>query len=130
MLKVAFRATLLAAIAFSLTAQEYRGRVQGAVTDTTQAAIAGATVTLANIQTGVTNTRQTNEQGRYLFDLVMPGTYTVTVQYQGFQKYVQEQVFLQARSDVTVDALSPNGSDVLHTQTFSIILGPRQIWNP
>ncbi|MBL8215416.1 MAG: carboxypeptidase regulatory-like domain-containing protein [Bryobacterales bacterium] len=104
MFRLALRAALLAAIAFSLPAQEYRGRVQGSVTDTTQAVIAGATVTLSNTQTGVTSTRQTNEQGRYIFDLVMPGTYSVTVTMQGFQKYVQENVFLQARADVTVDA--------------------------
>ncbi|MBI4904037.1 MAG: carboxypeptidase regulatory-like domain-containing protein [Acidobacteria bacterium] len=100
MLKVA----LLAAISFSLPAQEYRGRVQGSVTDSTQAAVAGATVTLSNVETGVTSTRQTSDQGRYLFDLVVPGTYTVAVTMQGFQKYVQEKVFLQARADVTVDA--------------------------
>jgi len=104
MLKLALRALLLATFVLSLTAQEYRGRVQGSVTDITQATIPSATVTLTNVQTGVTSTRQTNEQGRYLFDLVLPGTYTVTVQIQGFQKYVQEKVLLQARADVTVDA--------------------------
>ncbi len=77
------RATLLAVIAFSLQAQEYRGRIQGSVTDSTQAVIAGATVTLTNTQTGVSSTRQTNENGRYLFDLVLPGNYSVTVQLQG-----------------------------------------------
>lgn len=118
MLRLALRAALLAAVAFSLPAQEYRGRVQGSVTDTTQAAIAGATVTLSNTQTGVTSTRQTNEQGRYIFDLVMPGTYSVTVTLQGFQKYVQENVFLQARADVTVDA-SLRPGDIREAVTVS-----------
>jgi hypothetical protein len=93
------------AYGISSFAQEYRGRVQGSVLDTTQAPIAGAAVTLANVQTGVASTRLTNETGRYIFDLVLPGTYTVTVQFEGFSRFVQENVVLQSRSDVTVDAV-------------------------
>src|SRR5262245_11186273 len=94
---------------FSLSAQEYRGRVQGSVTDTSEAAIAGATVTLTNVQTGVATTRETSETGRYLFDLILPGTYTVSVQFQGFSRFVQEHVVLQSRADVTVDAVLKPG---------------------
>ena len=112
------RASVLAAIAFTLQAQEYRGRIQGSVTDSTQAVIAGATVTLTNTQTGVTSTRQTNENGRYLFDLVLPGNYSVTVQLQGFQRFVQEKVLLLSRGDITVDAVMKPG-DVRETVTVS-----------
>ena len=59
-------------------AQSYRGRVQGIVTDQSQAVIAGATVTLLNVETGVSVVRQSGENGQYLFDLVDPGTYSVT----------------------------------------------------
>ena len=38
--------------------QDYRARVQGTVTDATQASIAGATVTLKNVATGVTTVQQ------------------------------------------------------------------------
>ena len=100
---------LLTVLASSLPAQEYRGRIQGSVTDSTQAVIVGATVTLANAQTGVISTRQTNESGRYLFDLVLPGTYSVTVQLQGFQRFVQEKILLVSRGDVTVDAVLKPG---------------------
>jgi len=102
--------------ALVLSAQEYRGRVQGSVTDPSQAAIAGATVTLSNVDTGVSTTRQSDEQGRYLFDLVLPGKYQVTVQMQGFNRFVQENVVLQSRSDVTVDAQLRTG-DVRETVT-------------
>ena len=89
----------------SLAGQDYRGRIQGSVADTSQASVAGATVTLANVQTGVSSARQTGGSGRYLFDLVLPGTYTVTVQLTGFQRFVQEKVILQSRGDITVDAV-------------------------
>ena len=110
------RGIALFAVALALPAQEYRGRVQGAVTDGTQALVAGAAVTLSNRDTGVSNTRQTNDQGRYLFDLVLPGKYRVSVQLQGFNKFVQENVVLQSRSDVTVDAVLRPG-DVRETVT-------------
>ncbi|MBL8222911.1 MAG: carboxypeptidase regulatory-like domain-containing protein, partial [Bryobacterales bacterium] len=111
-------ALLLAVFATLLPAQEYRGRIQGSVTDSTEAAVAGATVTLANVNTGVNSTRQTNEQGRYLFDLILPGTYTVTVQLQGFQRFVQEKVLLLSRGDITVDAVLRPG-DVREAVTVS-----------
>ena len=105
----------LGAFAFHLSAQEYRGRLQGSVTDG-QAAVPGATVTLSEVNTGVSSTRQTNEQGRYLFDLVLPGKYTVSVQLEGFNKFVQENVQLQSRSDMTVDAVLRPG-DMRQTVT-------------
>ncbi len=104
--------------AVSLWSQEYRGRVQGSVTDTSQSAIVGATVTLANTQTGVTSVRETNESGRYLFDFVLPGPYTVTVQFAGFQRFIQEKIVLQSRADITVDAVLRPG-DVREAVTVS-----------
>lgn len=85
--------------------QEYRGRVQGIVTDTSQATIARATVELRNVNTGVASTRHTGTDGLYLFDLVDPGTYTVTAEMTGFGKFVQQNVLVQSRGDVTVNAV-------------------------
>ena len=65
------------------TAQEYRGRVQGTVADPSQAAVAGAAVTLRNVNTGIESNRQTDASGHYLFDFVQPGSYSVTVQAPG-----------------------------------------------
>jgi len=45
--------SLAAVLAVTATAQEYRGRVQGLVSDATDAVIAGATVRLRNVGTGV-----------------------------------------------------------------------------
>jgi hypothetical protein len=101
-----------------MLAREYRGRVQGTVMDATQAPAAGAMMALSNVETGVAATHVTNEFGRYLFDLVLPGTYTVGVQLAGFNRFVQEKVVLQSRSDVTVDAVLRPG-DVQETVTVT-----------
>ena len=53
-----------------VVAQEYRGRLQGALTDEGQLAVPGVHVTLRNDATGVAVTRTTGPEGRYLFDYV------------------------------------------------------------
>jgi hypothetical protein len=84
-------------------AQTFRARVQGLVTDETKSAVAGASVTLQNINTGVKDTRKTTETGLYLFDNVDPGSYSVIVEMPGFSKFTQENVFVQSGGDVTVN---------------------------
>ncbi len=84
-------------------AQDYRGKVQGTVTDEAGAAIPGTNVVLHNNATGVEVTRQSSEDGHYIFDFVDPGIYTVTVEQSGFKKAEQKNVTIQQRGDLTVD---------------------------
>ncbi|HEY9502350.1 MAG TPA: carboxypeptidase-like regulatory domain-containing protein, partial [Pyrinomonadaceae bacterium] len=107
-------------MAFSLHAQEYRGRIQGVVTDSSQASIVGADVSLFNVKTGVRTVRQTNETGAYLFDYVDPGAYQLSVEFQGFKKFQQENITVESRGDVTVNAvLSPGSTQESVTVTDS-----------
>lgn len=69
-------------------AQGTTSRVTGTVTDVSGAAVAGATVTLTNQGTQTSLDTVTNESGGYTFDLIQPGTYTVTVERQGFKRFV------------------------------------------
>ncbi|HEV7473194.1 MAG TPA: TonB-dependent receptor [Pyrinomonadaceae bacterium] len=87
----------------SVAAQDYRGKVQGNVTDEAGAAIPGASVVLRNTQTSVEVTRQSNSDGHYIFDFVEPGEYIVVVEQTGFKKAVQENVIVRNRADITVD---------------------------
>lgn len=84
-------------------AQDYRGRLQGLVTDASQGALPGVTVTLTNDATGVAADRVTDAQGRYLFDFVEPGGYTVTAALSGFKTASQKNIRMSQRGDVTVD---------------------------
>src|SRR5690349_13743673 len=52
-LRAASLLIVIAGIFCTLFAQEYRGKVQGIVTDPSQAAVAGAKVTLRNVNTGI-----------------------------------------------------------------------------
>jgi len=119
------RLLLAGCLAAGLHAQDYRARVQGTVLDTSQAAVVGATVTLRNVNTGASAVRQTGETGHYLFDLVEPGSYTLTVEFAGFSKFVQENVLVQSRGDLTVDATLRAGG-VQETITVSAQAGAVQ----
>jgi hypothetical protein len=91
---LAFVLTLLF-LAPSLHAQESRGRVAGRVTDTTRAAVAGASVTVTDAARGTTATTTTNSDGLFQLSYLLPGSYRVTVEITGFKKHIQEQVQLQ-----------------------------------
>src|SRR5215831_11271568 len=92
------------------TAQDYRGRIEGIVTDRSQAVIVNATITLSNVKTGVAVVRKTSDTGLYLFDLVDPGEYIITAEAPGFSKLIQENVVVQTRGDVTVNVILQPGA--------------------
>ncbi|MGH9820481.1 MAG: carboxypeptidase regulatory-like domain-containing protein, partial [Pyrinomonadaceae bacterium] len=71
-------------------AQGTTSRVTGIVTDTSGAAVAGATVTLTNEGTNASVSTQTGDSGSYTFDLIQPGRYQITVEKTGFKKVVSK----------------------------------------
>src|SRR5258708_17767778 len=83
-----------------VNAQDYRAKVQGVITDSSQAAVVSAQVTLRNHETGVGTANQSNETGKYLFDYVEPGTYTLTVEFTACSKALQDNLFVRAAVDV------------------------------
>ncbi len=100
-IRVALLAILF--VAGLASAQEYRGRIQGKVADPAGAMVPGATANLKNDGTGVSLNQVTNVEGRYFFDYVDPGTYTLTVELSGFKTAIQKNVVVGQRGDVTVD---------------------------
>ena len=111
LLRTAQFAVLVAALwALPASAQDLRGSVQGTVTDTSGAVIPAAEVTLRNVNTNDATNRQTNEVGQYVFDFVLPGTYELTVEVEGFRTFVQQNILVQTRADITVNAAMEVGA--------------------
>lgn len=71
------------------------GDIRGTVTDTTGAVIPGATVTVNNVNTGVTKTITTNDSGVYDTSSIVAGTYTVTFTRTGFQQVVRGPITVE-----------------------------------
>ncbi len=101
---------LMAVLGPGARAQDYRGKVSGTVTDPTGAVIVGATVRLTNTGTGISSAKQTGETGRYDFEFVEPGSYSVQVEKSGFKQWVHANVTVEVRADVTVNAALSVGS--------------------
>lgn len=80
---------------------QFSGNIQGDVHDASGAAVAGASVTLSNSATNVTQTTKTDSTGNYRFVSLAPGNYKLSVSAQGF-----------APAAVTVTLLTSQTADV------------------
>ena len=89
------------------------GTLAGTVTDATNAVVNGATVTLTDNSTKNSRYVTTNEAGRYIFVDVVPGTYDVTIEKQGFSTS-KTQTTVTVGTAATVNmALAVGGGNVV-----------------
>ena len=84
--------------------QLIQGGIDGLVTDTTDAAIVGAEVTITNEATGLVRTSSTGASGNYSFPTVNTGSYSVSVQSDGFQAYLTTGVVVSQNNVTRVNA--------------------------
>ena len=75
---------ILIAGGITATAQNFRGSLNGTVTDKTGATLAHASVTILAVDTGVIHTTVSSSAGEFAFQDLPVGTYTVTVSASGF----------------------------------------------
>ena len=68
------------------------GDIRGSATDSTGAVMAGVTVTVTNVETGVTKSLVTNQAGLFDTDSIITGQYTVSFTKDGFEKLVRGPV--------------------------------------
>ena len=105
-----------------LFGQSSNAVVQGSVTDPSGAAIAGATVTVTNTATGLSQTTKSDSSGNYQVPALQIGNYDVSVDASGMQKEVAHGLVLavgrttvqnfqmkvaQANETVTVEGVAP-----------------------
>jgi hypothetical protein len=121
-------------------AQVDTGAISGTVKDSSGAVVSGAKLTLRNEGTNFPTSTTTDSDGTYIFTPVKIGAYTVTAEYQGFQKIdhphivvnVQQQVvvdFELVPGEVTQDIHVTAPPSVLQTQDASVgeVIGSDQI---
>jgi hypothetical protein len=71
---------------------ETTSAIVGQVSDASGAAVAGATVTAVNLQTGLRRSATTDESGRFHFAQLSPGAYVVKVEAEGFEAQKNDAV--------------------------------------
>ena len=80
-----------------------QGGITGTVTDSSGAAIPGATVTVTNTATRGTRNTTTNAEGLYTFPAVPPGSYELKVELQGFKTAEIPSFKVDVQQTVRVD---------------------------
>jgi len=91
-------------------AQTENARISGRVTDLSGGVIVGAQCQITNIDTDVSITTTTNEDGIYVLPNLHPATYRLTIQKEGFRTVVQPTLQLYVQ-----DAVNEN---------FTLAIGP------
>jgi len=84
-------------------AQQATAQLMGTIKDPSGAVVASAKVTLRNTGTNIARSVTTNKDGDYLFTLVPIGPYELTVEQQGFEKYVRRGITLEINQNARLD---------------------------
>ncbi|HUM04263.1 MAG TPA: carboxypeptidase regulatory-like domain-containing protein, partial [Terriglobales bacterium] len=79
--------TVILGLTASAFGQVASGSIQGTVKDSSGALVAGATVTVVNVDTQFTRTAATDNNGLFAFVALPLGQYKLTVQAKGFANY-------------------------------------------
>ena len=97
----------------TLAQGETTSAIVGQVTDATNAAIPGATVTITNRETGLQRSAKTDDEGRFNFPQLKPGAYSVKVEAEGFDPQQNDNVLsgLGQKQTVNFTLRSPIETD-------------------
>jgi len=90
-------------LALSVSAQEFRGSIQGIVKDTSGAVLPGVTITATSSETNIARTVVTDVKGIYQVPQLTPGFYTVDARLEGFKPMVRKGVQVRIGDEVPVD---------------------------
>jgi Carboxypeptidase regulatory-like domain/TonB dependent receptor/TonB-dependent Receptor Plug Domain len=125
--------TLLLLLASLTASAQFKASIQGTVTDPSGAVVAGATVTVTNLETNKSQQTTTSDEGFYRVTGLPPGRYTVTAELSGFKRAVIENVVVNAETPEGVNLALEAGqvsesvtvsageqATALHTETPSI----------
>jgi hypothetical protein len=116
------RLLLMVSVVFLLAApaaaQRTTANLRGTVTDSTHALVPGATVTVANPDTGLSQTMVTNDSGVYSFSELPIGRYQIKVELQGFKTATRTDIALGVAESREVDIELAAGA---LSETISVI---------
>ncbi|HLH30636.1 MAG TPA: carboxypeptidase-like regulatory domain-containing protein, partial [Terriglobia bacterium] len=94
---------LVVFVCLPVFAQLNSGSINGGVTDPTGAVIPGVTVTVTDVERGVSRTLLTDEAGQYLAPSLTPGTYSVRGELAGFQTVERKNIVVGVGQGARVD---------------------------
>ncbi len=113
-LKFAIRlASLLLLLALNTLSAwaQFTSAIDGTVTDPSGAVVPTATVTIKNVQTGVSQSMKTSDAGYFRFTALPPSVYSLTVTAADFKTVVQEKILVKVAEVRTVNIALELGAE-------------------
>jgi hypothetical protein len=111
MKKLSILLSLLLAVQVCLGQTSNQGAITGTISDPSGAVVPGVTVVGTNVETGVTRTVRTNNEGIYKLNFLLPGRYKISAKAKGFQEGVVNGLTVTVgqllRTDVQMKVGSP-----------------------
>ena len=104
-MKVFVKAAACFIIVLAVSSQaraQFRNSIEGTVADPSGAMIPQAQVVLSNLETGVSQTAESNSAGYYHFTSLPPGKYKITASAPGFKSVTQENISLGGSEVLTI----------------------------
>ncbi len=100
------------------------GSIEGTVTDPSGAVISGATVTITNIGTNISQTLTTRDDGGYTATNLAPALYTVTVTKAGFGTKISNQVDVELGrgTQINVQLATGQTAETVTVQASSVAI--------
>src|SRR5256714_2177217 len=103
-LRFCFASVLVLAFCVAALAQgTVTGAIGGSVNDPKNAVVAGATVTVKNLETGKEETTTSDHEGRFKVANLQPGNYSVTVSGGGFANFSADKVTVEVGRETSLD---------------------------
>lgn len=103
-LRFLYLPAVLLVVCTSALAQTSTGRIVGTVQDQAGAIVTGAAITATNEETGVTYAAAASEAGKYTFEALPAGRYTITVEAANFKRFSTSQNVVTANDTTTINA--------------------------
>lgn len=93
---------LLLCCSLTASSQTATGRLLGEVEDKSEAAIPGASVTITDVQRGISRTLLTDSAGQFAAPDLIPSVYTVRVEVKGFKTVERKNIQIEVGKDVSI----------------------------
>ena len=104
-------------LSLSTFSQGSAGRLVGAIIDSNGGVIAGATVTVLDVQRGTNRILISDESGSYNAPNLIPGSYKVRAEFRGFRATERQNIVLEVGQEIRVDLTLQPGEQ---TQTITV----------
>ena len=106
--------SIMIVFSFCAARADVTGAISGTVRDSAQAVIAGAQVTITNVQTNTSQSARTGPDGAYHFLALSPGKYRINVTADGFRTYTATDITIEVNDQLRLDVTLQVGTIAEH----------------